>query len=158
MILFESWSRGLLLLHLLAAVAALGAGIHLVCRAMTRWRGAPPKAGLERLHTTTLLISYNLCWLLGAVIYPTFRVRVRADLLDPQYPWASGLFELKEHLATIGLVCVWCLWLLVRSLATSEPDDRRMQPLVIGLVAILLTILVYNAGTGWYLTCLKAVG
>jgi len=155
MIVFESWSRGLLFLHLLAAVAALGAAVHLLCRAAARWRGAAPRERLERLHATTLLVAYNLCWLLGAVIYPTFRIRVRADLFDPELPWATGLFEVKEHLATVGLVCVWALWLLVRH---QPSETRRREPLLFGLVCLVTTILCYNAWAGWYLTCLKAVG
>ncbi|MFO0334701.1 MAG: hypothetical protein ACK53C_06640, partial [Pseudomonadota bacterium] len=49
---------------------------------------------------------------LGAVIYPTYRVDVRIPLEEMQLAWAVGVFEVKEHFGGIGLAMLplyaWC--------------------------------------------------
>lgn len=50
-----------------------------------------------------IVIAYLVTFLLGALIYPTYRLDVRIALVEMRLPWAIGLFEIKEHWAAIGL-------------------------------------------------------
>ena len=51
--------------------------------------------------------------LMGAILYLPFRVINRAQFLDANVPWATGLFEVKEHATAIGLAVLpayWAVW------------------------------------------------
>ena len=54
------------------------------------------------VSSSVAAIAYLLTFLMGWLIYPVFRVDVRAAFLDKLNPWATGLFEIKEHLAAVG--------------------------------------------------------
>jgi hypothetical protein len=41
--------------------------------------------------------------IIGAVIYPAYRLNARIPFEEMSLGWAVGLFELKEHFAGIGL-------------------------------------------------------
>lgn len=158
MIIFESVARPLLFLHLIAAACAAGAAVHLAIRVWGYLRGRVIKIPHEKLYAHLLLVSYGSCYALGAVVYPTFRIRVRAEYFDRLLPWATGLFEIKEHFATIGLTAVVGAWLLARHLPhPAERAARRWLPLYAGLVGLVLAVVAYNIWSGWYLTTLKAV-
>ena len=159
MVVFESLAKLLLFAHLIAAACATGAAIHLAIRVWHYLRGRLSfKALHENLYAGLLLIFYAIAYVLGASIYPTFRVRVRGEYFDTDLPAATGLFEVKEHLATTGMVIVIAIWLLARVMdPPARPEARRLLPLYAGLVTFVLLIIVYNVWSGWYLTTLKAV-
>jgi hypothetical protein len=149
MLAFESHARLLHFLHLVAGVVTLASCVHL------GWRLLRGRDNVRvRLHARTLFFAFLSTYSLGALIYPTFRVRVRADLLDKSYPWASGLFEIKEHAATLALLPVVAIFALTRNPA---PGERRYELLLRGLVGFVLLVLVYNACVGWYLGTLRSV-
>jgi hypothetical protein len=147
MVVFESSSRFLHFLHWIFAVVTLAACVHLWVRLFRRRDSVR-----SRLHARTLLIAYWGTYTIGAMIYPTFRVRVRAELLDRVHPVLSGLFEIKEHIATLMLLPVIAIFVLSR---LGESTSR--STLLRGLVSLLLGALIYNACVGWYLGTLKAV-
>lgn len=154
MVFLESQARLLLFAHLVAAVIALGSTLHLGWRLWQRSRRHDEPSSTVSLHATILLWAYGAAFALGALLYPTFRVRVRATLFDPLLPWATGLFELKEHLASVGLVAVVALALLLRSRRGDETQADRVAAerlFIWGLWGVLLSILLYSAWSGWYL-------
>ncbi len=99
-------------------------------------------------------LAYLATFTLGTLIYPTFRVRVRAELLDKTYPWATGLFEIKEHAASIVLIPVLAIFLLSRTLDLKQKPEAL---LVGGLASVVLLVLFYNACVGWYLGTIRSV-
>ncbi len=151
MVVFEAFAGALLFVHLVTAVVALGSAVHLAVRL---WRGAG--SAVVRLHGTLTTAAFTACYLTGCLIYPTFRVRVRAELFDGTLPWATGLFEAKEHLATLGLVAVVSLALMLRQRPRSGRPWRGRQ-LAAGLLALVLAVLAFNAWTGWFLTSLRSI-
>ena len=158
MILFESVARPLLFLHLIAAACVAGSAIHLAIRVNGYIRGKAIKIAHERLYARLLVISYVACFLLGAAIYPTFRIRVRHDYFDQAMPWATALFEVKEHLATVGLLAAIGAWMISREMPHPADDDcRNLLKLYGGLIVIVLLIVGFNIWSGWYLTILKPV-
>jgi hypothetical protein len=99
----------LLILHGLVGVALLGAITHQTVSVLRR---GPARRGtfLERYagvyrqtFTKAVLCLYPAGLLLGAVIYPAYRLNVRIPFEEMSLGWAVGLFELKEHFAGIGL-------------------------------------------------------
>ncbi|MBK7580695.1 MAG: hypothetical protein IPI67_10865 [Myxococcales bacterium] len=152
MLAFEPYARLLHFLHLLAAVVSVASCVHLLVR-MAKGRPDPR----VRRHGLVLGVAYSAAWLLGATIYPTFRVRVRADFLDAAHPWATGLFEIKEHAATLALLPVLTIVLLTRSTESGTGAGGGHRRLVLGLASVVLGVLVYNASVGWYLGTLRSV-
>ncbi|MBI3203702.1 MAG: hypothetical protein HYZ29_19340 [Myxococcales bacterium] len=152
MLAFESIVRPLHFLHLIAGLSSVASCVHLLTRLSSRRHD--PRI---RTHALVLGVAYLSTYLLGAVIYPTFRVRVRADLLDRHYPWATGLFEIKEHAASIVLVPVLAIVILSRVLDPRQEHDRRHMLLLRGLTGLVLVVLLYNASAGWYLGTIRSV-
>jgi hypothetical protein len=109
-----------LLLHSLSAFLLLGALSH---QTFALWW--PPRAGREgwweslravhaRRYAGAVVLLFLTTTLLGMLDYPVFRVDVRAAYLDEQVPWATGLFEIKEHATAIGLALLPAYWILWR--------------------------------------------
>jgi len=76
------------------------------------WWGALRSVHPER-YALAVVVLFCFTLALGALLYPPFRVDVRAGYLDAQAPWGTGLFELKEHAAAIGLALLplyWSAW------------------------------------------------
>ncbi|MEZ4221050.1 MAG: hypothetical protein R3B13_08975 [Polyangiaceae bacterium] len=149
MVAFESIARLLQFLHWIAAIAATAACVHLIVRL---WRARGDRRAY--VHARTLLVAYALLYGLGSLVYPTFRVRVRAEFLDRVYPWATGLFEIKEQAATLALVPVVGIFLLLRRPGEAEPSRKasaKYSALALGLSSFVLLVLVFNACVGWYL-------
>jgi hypothetical protein len=109
----------LLLLHGLSGMLLLGAVTH---QALAVW---VPEAGqptgwwhaVRAVHpdrfVRAIVLLFCLTALLGAIEYLPFRVFVRAPYLDARVPWATGLFEIKEHAVAIGLAVLpayWAVW------------------------------------------------
>jgi hypothetical protein len=158
MVAFEPAAKWLLFFHFAAAIVMVGAAVHLAVRLWGHLWGRRINFARAKLHTPILAVSYVVCYILGAIVYPTFRIRVRYEYFDRAVRWATGLFEVKEHLATVGLAAVIALALLARSLPKSPVDaQRRVLPLFAGLVVILLAIIGYNVWSGWFLSTLKGV-
>jgi hypothetical protein len=100
----------LLIVHGLLAVALLGAITHQAFA--VRWRrpaqgarsfidqfsGVDPKA-----YVSAIVLLFVTTSIGGAFLYPQYRLDVRPTLEDLQYRAANGVFEIKEHLAAIGL-------------------------------------------------------
>jgi hypothetical protein len=95
---------------------------------------------LQQLYRRIIGWAYASTFLLGLVLYPTFRVDVRAAYLDANAPLAVGFFEVKEHWLALGLLVVWSL----AALDPRDPSAGGGQPrswlrswLAIALVAIV---------------------
>lgn len=155
MLPFETYSKALLFLHLAAAIVALASSVHLLAR---YWRVlSGTHFAQARLHARILAVSYAIAFLLGGMIYPMFRVRVRHDYLDAALPWATGLFEIKELGASIALVPAIGVWLLARSVDFKAEEHRPYAAVCMALTACVFAALAYNACAGWYLGTLRSL-
>jgi hypothetical protein len=131
----------LLILHALVGVALLGALTHQVVSAL---RGRPVRSGSfidrysgvnQKAFTTVVAVLYVAGLLVGATIYPSYRLEVRIPFEEMSLGWAVGLFEMKEHFAGIGLG----LLPLYASLWREDSDsvNRRNR---IGITLVLACI------------------
>ena len=151
MVAFENITTPLQFLHHAAGVCTLAVSVHFLMRCVQHWRTPQGWRGQLRLHATLLLIFYGATYVLGALIYPTFRVRVRGGFLDATFPWATGLFEIKEHGATLMLLPVAGLFVMSRILDFSRSAHRPYAALVSVTVFLVVVVVGYNACLGWYL-------
>jgi len=151
MLAFESIVKPLLFCHLVAAACALAACIHLALRLARLWRTGAYR-GQVSLHARILLVSYSLVFVLGGMLYPTYRIRVRRDFIEAALPTVQALFEIKEHFASVGMMAVAGVYILSRDAA-----HPRSLPLWIGLLLVVLSVLSFNTVTGWYFVSVKSV-
>lgn len=130
-----------LIVHGLLAVALLGAVTHQLT-AFVSGRAARGAGFLARYaavrpesFTTAIIVLFLVTLGLGATIYPAYRVDVRIPFEEMSLGWAVGLFELKEHLAGLGLgtlplyAYVWR-----RELGESHRLDRCMVTVFLGAI------------------------
>src|SRR5579872_7242098 len=111
----------LLIVHGLLAVTLLGAITHQALSVV------PPRAtataGLSFLgrfrsvnaagYANAIIVLFVITAIGGALLYPQYRIDVRTALEDLQLRSANGVFEIKEHLAAIGLGLLpvyWMFW------------------------------------------------
>ena len=118
-----------LVLHGLSAMLLLGAVTH---QALALWWPASGQHAawwhsLRAVHperyVRAIVFLFCLTVLLGAIDYLPFRLFARAQYLDAHVPWATGLFEVKEHAAAIGLALLPAYWAVWRQ--PTETAARR---------------------------------
>jgi hypothetical protein len=131
----------LLIVHGLLAVALLGAITHQTAGA---WLPARKQAGSfvgrfravsAASYTNAIVVLYVCTFLLGAVIYPEFRISIRGVLEELDAPAAMGSFELKEHFAVVGLALLPAyayFWRL--PLAEEHGRTRRCLTAIIAFI------------------------
>lgn len=156
MLAFEFIAKPLLFLHLIAATCAIAACIHLSLRAIRLVRNGAHKPQVQT-HAAVLLTSYSIVLVLGAMLYPTYRVRVREDFLEKNFPLLHAMFEIKEHFATTGLVAAVGVFLIVRHADWRNAPHRRYLPMWSFLLFVVFTVLAFNTVTGWYIASLRSV-
>src|SRR3954468_1389819 len=97
----------LLIVHGLLAVALLGATTH---QALSVWAPGSKPAGsfVGRFrgvpgagYTNAIIVLYLLTAILGAIIYPEYRMEVRLVVEQLGLKAQNGAFELKEHFAVV---------------------------------------------------------
>lgn len=139
-------------LHLAAAVSALAAAVHFLARLRAQKRlGERAYRGELNAHARNLALFYTAAVAFGALIYPPFRYDVRHVYLDDAHPHLTGLFEIKEHLAALGLLPAIAIYVLVRLTAWTSGGARPMYPVLTVLGIFVLGVLLYNTLFGWYL-------
>ncbi|HEY4372122.1 MAG TPA: hypothetical protein VGN52_09375 [Burkholderiales bacterium] len=131
----------LLIIHGLLAVALLGAVTH---QAISVWWKArkPADSFVSRVravpatsYANAVVWLYVISTILGGVIYPDYRLNVRVVLEQMQMPMANGSFELKEHLAVLGLACLPAYWYFWRApLAERYTRTRAALTLFIAFI------------------------
>jgi hypothetical protein len=134
----------LLIFHGLLALALLGAVTHQAValwwpvRApagsfVTRFRSVPSTS-----YVGAIIVLYVLTFILGAWIYTQYRFTSRLALEQLRFFKTVGIFELKEHLATIGLILLPAYWAYWRQPKSEEYAAARRS------VTLLLAILVWS--------------
>ena len=135
------WSL-LFIAHALLAVALLGALTHQAAAVL-----APPRAGaaggfVTRFRSVSgpsyaaaVCTLWVLAFILGGWIYAKYRIYVRIPIEQEGLFKTLGAFELKEHLATIGLGLLpvyWHLWKNARH--TAYGSARKWLTVVLAAI------------------------
>lgn len=174
---WEGAARPLLIAHALLGATLVALSTHHLIW-IIRSRGAR-RRGEPRF---ALLASgfFCLAFLVGSGLYPTYRVRVRAELFDSapsraaelatrrlqiqapapvappiELPRVARLFDVKEHLAALGLIASLGLLGLSRR-SSPELDETRL--LYVGLAGFACLTSWAAAIIGLYTASIRAVG
>jgi hypothetical protein len=147
----------LLILHGLVAVALLGAITH---QALAVWLPARTPAasfsGRFRAvagggYVDAVIVLYIVSFVLGAGIYPEYRVSIRA-VIEQMEAWSeNGAFELKEHFAAVGLAMLPAYRYFWRQPATA---GRTRD----GITALLAFIVWWNFLVGHIVNNVRGYG
>lgn len=154
-IVLFAWGLPLLALHALCAVALGGASVHQGVVAVLALRGRL-RPRLARSYGTVSLWLYGATLLGGALLYPRYRIHIRAAYLDTHAPWAANLFDLKENLATLGLPLAVGTFLLTRDAGGLRHDREALW--LYGLLSLLLAALcLFNIVSGLLCTGVRGI-
>jgi hypothetical protein len=134
----QRWAGPLLLLHAIAAAVLVAASTHQVLYSARYLRHAFDGARRERRLALAVGVAFAACFALGLLLYPTYRVHVRAALFDrpeSHLLWVARLFDIKEMGMLLGLGVSTALATMARRL---HPVDLPLAaPLYVALSAIL---------------------
>jgi hypothetical protein len=114
----------LLILHGLLAVALLGAITH---QAFATGRPATRRSFVARYravaasgYANAVVVLFIITSVGGALLYPQYRLDIRPTLEDLDLRAANGVFEIKEHLAAIGLGLLPAYWFFWRQPLSAD--------------------------------------
>jgi hypothetical protein len=127
--------------HALLAVALLGALTHQAMSVLAPVRqGAGAGAGsfVTRFravqgagYAVAICVLWIVTFIFGAWIYTKYRMYVRIPIEQQGYWKTQGVFELKEHLATIGLGMLPIYWYFWKNAKNPEYDSARRWTTVV---------------------------
>jgi len=137
----------LMIVHGLAAVALLGALTHQAMSVLAPVRAGASPGGIVRRfravqgsgYATAVCVLWLVTFIFGAWIYTKYRMYVRIPIEQQGYWKTQGIFELKEHLAVIGLGLLPIYWYFWKNARNPEYDSARRW----------LTVVL--AGMVWYM-------
>ncbi len=153
MVFLENFYKPLLLAHLLATIVLVGGMTHNLLVVIGYLRGKFGRQKLEWFYVRVSFWTYLIVYILGILIYPAFGIYMRRDYFDPQLPWATGLFEVKEHWGAVALALFFVYYWLRRNFRPDEEKEKLF--LYVPLCLILNLVLWYKVIVGCYLALLK---
>jgi hypothetical protein len=149
----------LTILHALLAVGLLGALTHQAFSVARRKPTSPAHSFVDRFRgvhsptfTTVIVLLFVVTSILGALMYPRYRIDVRTTLEDLQLRAANGAFEIKEHFAALGLGLLPAYWLVWRPPLHVEYAETRKY-----LTWILASVAWWNFLVGELLNNIKGL-
>ncbi|MEO9192388.1 MAG: hypothetical protein ABI445_01895 [Polyangia bacterium] len=168
--MLETHARLLLVVHaLLGGTLVALTTHHLVWIIRSREARRPGEPRFALLAS----LFFVLTFLLGSLLYPTYRVRVRAELLDAPAaiarevaartdsapslspPRIARLFDVKEHLVALGLLASLALYWLSRRTSPTDPASRFLY---VGLAIFCCATTWCGVVIGLYTASIRAVG
>jgi hypothetical protein len=128
----------LFIAHALFAVALLGALTHQAVSVLVPVRQAAGAGFVTRFravqgagYATAICVLWVITFLLGAWIYIKYRTYIRIPLERANFWKTQGVFELKEHLVTIGLGLLPAYWYLWKNKSPDYESARKWVTVVL---------------------------
>lgn len=118
------------ILHGIVSIGLIGAVTH---QGLSVWRRpAPAQLFIARFRAVpavrfanAITVLYVLTFALGAYIYPAFVLDVKGSVADSGMRKTIGVFQLKEHIAVIGLGLLPVYWHFWRSVPLTTDIATR---------------------------------
>jgi hypothetical protein len=139
------WSI-LLIVHALLAVALLGAITHQAAAVFSSPRARTGGGFVTHFravsgpkYATAVCVLWVLAFIVGGWIYAKYRIYVRIPIEQEGFFKTQGVFELKEHLTTIGLGLLpfyWHLWKNAPHVTNRAAYDSARKWLTVALAVI----------------------
>ncbi len=124
--------RVLLVIHSLMAVFLMGAVSHQIASAL--WVPKKKNGFIVRFssvrpsyYPSAIALLYVATFLLGGVVYTDFRLDAKPALEDMGRMQLIGMFELKEHLAAIGLGILPAYWMFWAKVPRAAQELNRLM-------------------------------
>lgn len=135
----------LLIIHAILAILLLGAITHQAIG--VSWPVAKRGTGFFTAvravngmsYTNAVIVLFIATFILGTIIYPTYRTHVRTVLQEYRFFKPEGMFEMKEHLLALSLALLPIYWYLWR---TASQDNRVAR-------AVITSFLAFSAWWGF---------
>jgi hypothetical protein len=129
----------LLITHGILAVLLLGAITHQAIAAA--WPASKRTPGFFNSlrsvngmnYTNTVVVLFLVTFVLGLIVYPTYRVSVRTLLQEYHFFKPEGAFEMKEHLLALSLALLPVYWLLWRR---PTGENRIARTAITSIIAV----------------------
>lgn len=147
----------LLILHGLTSVVLLGGLTHQALAVLF-----PAKAGggvmtsfrsvNAAVYTKANIVLYLVTFVLGALIYPAYRVAVRTWIERARLWEISGSFEMKEQFVAVGLGMLPLYWFVWR-----KPLDPALASTRAWITAILCAIVWFGFLVGHILNNVRGL-
>ena len=168
--LLEGHARLLLVVHALLGGTLVALTTHhlvWIIRSRRVRRSGEPRFAL--LASVFFVLTFSF----GSLLYPTYRVRVRAELLDsaaavsreiaartspsPSFaaPRVARLFDVKEHLVALGMFASLGLYGLSRRTSPTDPATRLLY---LSLACFCCATTWCGVVIGLYTASIRAVG
>ncbi|MCX7314398.1 MAG: hypothetical protein WCG92_05235 [Hyphomicrobiales bacterium] len=137
----------LFIVHALLAVALIGALTHQAVAVLAPVRQATAAGGFVTRfrsvsgpgYATAVCVLWVLTFIFGGWIYTKYRIYVRIPIEQQGFWKTQGIFELKEHLATIGLGLLPLYWYLWKNARETAYDSVRKW------LTVLLAVICWYA-------------
>ena len=149
----------LLILHGLCAVALLGAITHQALAASVKRGEVRGRSFVARFratdaaaYATPVAVIFMAVMLIGAVLYPRYRLTVRPFVQNMDLRAANGAFELKEHFSALGMIMLPAYWACWKQPLAPEYDAARMW-----LTWMIALIVWWNFVAGQLLVAIKGL-
>jgi hypothetical protein len=144
------------LLHATLGFASVFAATHLAVYALLSLRGR----GLSGLRRFSWIAPSILApqFALGLLLYPAYRVQVRAADFDRNAPRVAQLFDLKEHFAALALALICAAAIVARAATRSEGDLAALRRSAAALSSAGALLLWTVALVGLYATARHPLG
>jgi hypothetical protein len=147
----------LVILHALVSIALIGAITH---QGFSSWRRpAPARVFIDRFravagpgYANAVCLLYIIDFALGAYIYPTYVLDVKASLAESGLNKEIFLFQAKEHIAVIGLMFLPAYWHYWRRAPAGESVMTRRF-----ITTMLMLIVWWNLVIGHILNNLRGL-
>lgn len=148
----------LLIVHGLVAIALVGAITH---QGLSVWRDKPAPARLfvDRFravqgagYANAVVVLYLITFSLGAYIYPSYVMDAKRALFELGMRKAIFVFQMKEHIAVIGLGLLAAYWYFWRQAPLIEHVGTRRM-----LTTVLMAAVWWNLVIGHILNNIRGI-
>lgn len=155
-VVFHGIRRLLLVLHAGGSIVLIGAATHHALQMRHYLRGRFGREKLEKTYAKVVSVAYVVTFVLGALLYPSYRVHVRAYHLDHLAPAFAELFDVKETYASLALVVAVALGALACTLRPAETPALVRVYAVMSFV--VCAVVWFNVVAGILVVSVRGVG
>lgn len=148
--------RLLLVLHAAGSILLLGASTHHALQMRFYLREKFVRVEQEKRWAKVVAVAYVFTFVIGALLYPSYRYHVRGLYLDRYAPTYSGLFDVKEVYASLTLVVALGLGALAFSLRPAE--ERWLVRVYAAMSFIVCGVVWLNVVLGLLVTSVRGIG
>ncbi|APR85577.1 Hypothetical protein A7982_10926 [Minicystis rosea] len=148
--------RLLLVLHAGGSIVLIGASTHHALQMRHYLAGRFHRQALEKTYAKVVSVAYVATFILGALLYPSYRVHVRGLWLDRHAPEYAGLFDVKEVFASLTITVAVALGALALTLRPAEtPALTRVYAVMSFIVCAVVWL---NVIAGILVVSVRGVG